>query len=223
MKIFAPLTVLVLCILLIFPAQAVTIGTTACIGVSHPCSENHSPTIDQVDYEISLYDRDLSLQVFVQASDVNGINDIDFVKATLFYQNLAILYPNTPNPPRIQLDQKNIPLNNQLDFDSGIFIGSLSHQNAKPGFYILKAEVFDKAGVSAAEEIDVLVISGIKGDFSGDGRVSPWDITYLARHYAHLSGYENIYSYEVSSDGNLTPWDITYLARAIARITGYNL
>jgi len=64
---------------------------------------------------------------------------------------------------------------------------------------------------------------GLIGDFSGDEEVDAWDITYLARYIAEITGYEHITSGDVSGDGILDSWDCTYLARAIAGIPGYNL
>ena len=214
------LLLVALIIVLAMPANAVDIATTVTVVEG---DANAPPTINNVIYDINQLEKNISFEVFVTASDLNGVNDIDYVVATLFYENFANLYPNTPNPPIIQLDQNNLSRISVLDLYTGIFNGTLNHTNCKPGFYILKVEVFDKAGASDTEEIQVLEISGLKGDFNGDGMVSQLDIEYLARHYAYWSGYENIYSYEVSGDGNLNTWDITYLTRAIEGMTGYSL
>lgn len=200
------------------PANAVDITTSVTV-----VEGNVPPTINNVIYDINQLDKNISFEVSVTASDFNGVNDIDYVVATLFYENFATLYHNTPNPPIIQLDQNNLSRISVLDSYTGIFNGTLNHTNYKPGFYILKVEVFDKAGASDTEEIQVLEISGLKGDFNGDGMVNQFEIKYLARHYAYWSGYENIYSCEVSGDGNLNAWDITYLTRAIEGMTGYSL
>ena len=61
------------------------------------------------------------------------------------------------------------------------------------------------------------------GDFSGDEEVDSWDITYLARHIAGITGYEQITSGDVSGDGIVDSWDCTYLARAIAGVPGYSV
>ena len=200
------------------PANAVDIATTVTVAGGNA---NAPPTIDNVIYDTSLLGKDISLEVSVTASDLNGVNDIDDVVATLYHENFATLYSNTPNPLRIQLDQKNLPRISVLHPDTGIFNGTLNHTNYKPGFYILKVEVFDDAGISTAEEMEVLAIAGIKGNFNGDGNVNGWDIVYLARHLASINNYENIYSYEVSGEGDLNQWDIVYLARALARSGGF--
>ena len=200
------------------PANAVDIATTVTIVGGNA---NAPPTIDNVFYDTSLLGKDISLEVSVTASDLNGVDDIDYVVATLYHENFATLYSNTPNPPRIQLDQIKLPRISVLDSDTGMLNGTLNHKNYKPGFYILKVEVFDKAGLSTAEEIEVLTIAGIKGNFNGDGNVNRWDIVYLARHLASINDYENIYSYEVSGEGDLNHWDIVYLVRALARSGGF--
>ena len=59
------------------------------------------------------------------------------------------------------------------------------------------------------------------GDFSGDGGVDAWDITYLARSITGIPGYDTLSSGDVSGDGVVDAWDCTYLARAIAGVPGY--
>ncbi|TFH39846.1 MAG: hypothetical protein E4G94_10540 [ANME-2 cluster archaeon] len=207
-------------------SNTVTLTTCACIGnlgVPCTCGENANfpPTIDNVDPGISLLGDDLTMQVSIEASDADGVDDIDYVVATLYYENFARLYSDPPSPPRMQLDLQNLPLDSILDSDTGIYTGTLTHTQYKPGFYILKVQVFDKKGAYDTEEIPVLTIAGIKGDFSGDGNVNGWDMVYLARHLASINNYENIYCYEVSGDvpiPALNGWDIVYLARAIAGI-----
>jgi hypothetical protein len=221
-------TISILLAVAVAPANAVTIGTCACVGIfESPCScgenVNFHPTIDNVDLDISSLGDDLSIQVSIEASDINGVDDIDHVVATLYYENFARLYSNPPSPPRMQLDQKNFPLDYIFDSDTGIYTGTLTHTNYKPGFYILRVQVFDNSGASATKEIKVLTISGLNGDFSGNGRVNSWDITYLAKHLAGSVGFENIYSYEVSGNGKLNTWDITYLAKALAGQPGFSL
>lgn len=214
-----PLVSLVVFLLILAPASAVTISTSVTVGGGG--SYNFPPTIDNVVPDISLIGNDILMELSVQASDANGFDDIDYVEATLYYENLATLYPSTPNPPRIELDQTLLTLDNTLGFNTGIFTGSLSHQDYKPGFYILVVQVFDKSGASDIEEIDVLTIAGIKGDFSGDGIVNGFDIVHLARHFAGIE--LNIYSLEVSGDGNLNGYDIVYLASYFAGIDGFDL
>lgn len=205
-------------IVLIMPANAVDIATSVTVVGGNT---NAPPTIDNVIYDTSLLGKDISFEVSVTASDFNGLDDTDYVVATLYHENFATLYSNTPNPPRIQLDQKKLPQISVLDSDTGMLKGTLNHTNYKPGFYILKVEVFDEAGLSTAEEIEVLTIEGIKGNFNGDGNVNRKDIVYLARHLASINNYENIYSYEVSGEGDLNHWDIVYLARALVRSGGF--
>jgi hypothetical protein len=206
-----------LIIVLTMPANAVDISTgVAVVGGN----ANAPPTIDNTIYDTSLLEKDISLEVSVTASDFNGVDDIDYVVATLYHENFATLYSNTPNPPRIQLDQIKLPRISVLDSDTGMLNGTLNHTNYKPGFFILKVDVFDKAGYSITEEIEVLTIAGIKGNFNGDGNVNMRDIIYLARHLAFINNYENIYSYEVTGEGDLNYWDSVNLARALARSGG---
>ena len=64
---------------------------------------------------------------------------------------------------------------------------------------------------------------GLKGDFSGDGKVTIWDCTYLARYLVGIPGYEKIYAVDISGDFKVTIWDCTYLARYLVGIPSYEL
>ena len=92
---------------------------------------------------------------------------------------------------------------------------------AQAGIYNINFSVTD--GIDSVNETVQITVADLAGDYSGDSATDAWDITYLARSIAGISGYETLFSGDVSGDSNVDAWDITYLARAIAGIIGYEL
>ena len=100
----------------------------------------------------------------------------------------------------------------------------ISHTFADPGLHKITLQIEDDSlnNETLTKIINLKSVNGT-GDFSGNGATDAWDITYLARSIAGISGYETLSSGDVSDDGKVDAWDITYLARAIAGIIGYNV
>jgi hypothetical protein len=63
------------------------------------------------------------------------------------------------------------------------------------------------------------------GDVSGNGKVTLYDATYLAKWYLNIPGYENLYENvgDVSGNGKVTLYDATYLAKWYLNIPGYEV
>lgn len=227
MKAITPLAILLISIIITaFPAQAVTVQTCACVGWGCSCNnENVAPTIDEIlkNNEISgegnCIGNKLIIDLSVIASDVNGVEDLNYA--------IVKLYKVKPSTGElIWLNETHLTSFTPNNGNTGIFSGTLLYEGKLPGSYVLKVEVFDDSGVSDSEQVNLLTIM-ILGDFSGDGCVDVYDITYLARHIVRLQGYEDVYSAEVSTypdpEGVLDAYDITYLARAIVRLSGYTI
>ena len=58
-------------------------------------------------------------------------------------------------------------------------------------------------------------IQNASGDFSGNGATDAWDITYLARSIAGISGYETLSSGDVSGDGSVDVLDVDSFVLAL--------
>jgi hypothetical protein len=216
-----PLVPLIVALIIIYlmPFNAAGIPTYVTIG---PGGGNVPPTINDVAFDVNIGGSGncigdiLSIDVSVTASDTNGVNDINDVFVTLYKKK-----PSTGE--LVWINEAHLPLFTNVNANTATYKDTLMYQGKLPGEYVLIVQVRDELGASASKQIDDVYYKMVLGDFSGDGCVDAFDITYLARHIVGTTGYEDIYSAEVTGDGGLDVADIYYLGQAIVGNPGYPL
>ena len=101
--------------------------------------------------------------------------------------------------------------------------GTAIHDGTQYLSHSLDINVTDEWGNWNVTQIHLSVWEN--GDVSGNGKITLYDATYLAKWYLNIPGYENIYENvgDVSGNGKITLYDATYLAKWYLNMNGYEV
>ena len=147
--------------------------------------------------------------------------------------NISLLISDESNITSVVIDLENLgrPVS-FLDHIEGTNIWYIT-TTAQPGTAIhdgthylslnLDVNVTDEWGNWNLTQINLYVWEN--GDVSGNGKVTLYDATYLAKWYLNIPGFENLYENvgDVSGNGKVTLYDATYLAKWYLNIPGYEV
>jgi PGF-pre-PGF domain-containing protein len=136
MKTIVPLILLGIFILVsTMPANAANFQTVAVIG-------NIPPAVENVESRVNVVLKDVLLEISVEASDINGMNDLDYVKVFLTNkENLGSNFSNTT-----WLNETILSFNKSLDGTTAVYDGIMLYPTYQPGDYYIEVQVFDKPG-----------------------------------------------------------------------------
>ena len=146
------LLLVALIIVLAMPANAVGIATTAMVVGGNA---NVPPTIDNVVTDINWEENGnsigdtLFIDISVEASDNNGVNDFNDVFVILYKQNLS-------TGELIWKNETNLTSFTNINWSTRIYEGTLVYGGYLPGSYVLEVQVSDNSGAFDSEQFSIL-------------------------------------------------------------------